>query len=223
MKLVHYELENTLICGSAFCTEWIIESPMLFSKYVQELYSQCQGKEGKFVLSDQNKILDIAKSVEMILNPFAIDINDKKIINKLYSQLNEVAIDGDNYLSTQEIMQVIYKYISELEQKTEHILLMEKQIDLPLLFKAAGVKHEVFEEDFVHTISRYIRVVCDVLKVKVIIFVNLRSYLSDIQLEEILMEANYQEVKILMIESHEKSCLEGVRRYIIDSDQCEIF
>lgn len=223
MKLVHCDLENVLMCDNIFCTEWIIESPILFSKYVHELYGQCQGTEGNFVLSNHNKILDIAKSVEMILNPFSIDINDKKIINKLYSQLNEIAIASENYLYTQEVMQVIYQYISELEQKTEHILFTENQIDLPVLFKAAGVRHEIFEEDFVHTISRYIRIICDVLKVKVIVFVNLRSYLSDIQLEEILKETNYQEVKILMIESNEKSCLAGVKRYIIDSDQCEIF
>lgn len=58
--------------------EWIIESPKLFSGYVQEICAQSQGGEGRFVLSDGDKEIGISKAVEVIVNPFAVDINDKK-------------------------------------------------------------------------------------------------------------------------------------------------
>lgn len=223
MKLVHPELSAPLIEKNIDSVEWIIELPQLFAKYVQELYIQSNGKEGSFVLSRNNRIVDIAKNVEMILNPFAVDINEKKIINKLYTQLSDLAMAEENYLYTQEVMQMISKYLLDLEQKTEHILFLENQIDLSLLFKAAGVRYEIYEENFVQAICRYIKVVCDVLKIKLVVLVNIRSYLADEELEEIIKEANYQEVKILLIENQEKSCLKGVKRYIIDADQCEIY
>ena len=62
-----------------------------FSKYLQELYEQCERKEGKFVLSDNDKELDLSKCVEIIGNPFAVDINNRKILGKLYAELDELS------------------------------------------------------------------------------------------------------------------------------------
>ena len=55
------------------------------------------------------------------------------------------------------------------------------------------------------------------------VFVNIRSYFDDIQLEQLLKEAAYQEIQILLIENQQKACLKDVFRYIIDNDKCEIF
>lgn len=38
-----------------------------------------------------------------------------------------------------------------------------------------------------------------------------------------LTTISYQEVKALFIEDQERSCMEGGRRYIIDTDGCEIY
>ena len=59
--------------------------------------------------------------------------------------------------------------------------------------------------------------------IKVFIFVNLRSYLSDAQMEELIKELEYQDVSGLFIENQQRSCLKGVKWYIIDKDQCEIY
>ena len=53
MKLVHFELSGVLLDDKTNFTEWIIESPDLFSEYVIELHSQIEGAEGRFVLSEQ--------------------------------------------------------------------------------------------------------------------------------------------------------------------------
>lgn len=223
MKFVHCELSAPLISESDSCTEWIIERPELFSEYTQELLMQKDGKEGRFVLSQDNKIIDIPKNVEIILNPFAVDINDKRILNKIYQNLNNLAYSEECYMRTQEITQNIYEYLLNMEQKTEYILSVEADIDMALLFKAAGVKNEVYEEDFVQMLSRYIKIMCDVLKIQFVVFVNIRSYLTDEQLQEIIKEVAYLEVKLLLMENQERSLLKDTKRYIIDGDQCEIY
>ena len=70
---------------------------------------------------------------------------------------------------------------------------------------------------------RYIKLVVELLGVKLIIFVNLRSYLSDRQFRKLIQEIKYQEIKVLFIENQEKVCIEGGMRYIIDKDGCEIY
>ena len=58
MRLVHYELTEAILDENTVFTEWIIESPEIFSEYIQELNGQLAGEEGRFVLSENNKELD---------------------------------------------------------------------------------------------------------------------------------------------------------------------
>ena len=78
MKLVHINLNEGILVDAINCTEWVIESPEYFSEYVMELAGQVEGKEGRFVLSDNEKEVDISKNVELIFNIFALDINERK-------------------------------------------------------------------------------------------------------------------------------------------------
>ena len=55
MKLVHINLNEGILVDAINCTEWVIESPEYFSEYVMELAGQVEGKEGRFVLSDNEK------------------------------------------------------------------------------------------------------------------------------------------------------------------------
>lgn len=215
MKLVHTELNQGMEITFGKPCEWIIEAPVFFKRVVQELYNQKNGLEGKFTLSLQDKILNISKKAELIVNPMAVDLNDKRIINKLYTQLSEQANAETFYMKTQEIKRQIYEYIFQLEQNHRYILNVDEDVDLNILFKSAGVCYEVFEEDFLDTLCRYMKVVNELLEIKLIICINLRSYLTDEQLTELINDLKYEEVGVLLIENQERSCLQGVNRCII--------
>lgn len=223
MKLVHYELQSSLLSENMPVCEWIIESLQLFSKYVQELFAQYTGREGSFVLSSKENEVNIAKYTEIIFNPFSVDINDKKILNKLYADLSRRAVAEEFFAKTRSLMQGVNEYLLDLEQSTEYILDIDSELDLTGLFKISGIKFEGFEEDFLERLVRYIKVIACVLEIKLIVFVNVRSYLDKNQVESLIKESLRQEVNMLLIENQEKDCLKGCFRYIIDSDGCEIF
>lgn len=61
MKLVHTSLNTAVLSDKYVFTEWIIESPKLYATYLQELFSQQNGEDGGFVLSDKEKELNLAK------------------------------------------------------------------------------------------------------------------------------------------------------------------
>lgn len=221
--MVHPDLSGELLKDKIVFTEWIIESPELFAGYLQELYGQCAKCEGKFVLSQGIKELDISKYVEIITDPFAVELNGRKFINKLYAELNELSKDEMMYTKTLQLTQHIQEYLLDLESNTNHILQFDNEMDVTGLLKIMDVKIEDSTEKFFERLVCYIKNVIEVLSIKVFVFINLRSYLTDNQMQELIQEITYQEVHALFIENQERTCLKGGIRYIIDKDGCEIY
>ena len=68
MKLVHSDCSMQIIKDNDTVCEWVIESPEYFSKYIQELIRQKEGKEGNFVLSDEKGEVELSHYSEIIFN-----------------------------------------------------------------------------------------------------------------------------------------------------------
>jgi CRISPR type II-A-associated protein Csn2 len=223
MKLVCADWERQILLDSQRITEWIVESPDLFSQIVQQLQQQINGGSAGFVLSDSEKDLDLSKCAEMIINPFAIDFNDKKIQKKLYAELLEISKGEELYLTTQEILNSLNNYFLQLESISGYELETDVEVDMLALFKAMGIQVQDYAADFFETLIQYIKVMADLMKKKLIIFVNIRSYLNDIQIEQVSEIAVYNEIAILFIENIQRDFSKQRRYYIIDKDGCEIY
>lgn len=223
MKLVHFDLTEAILDETANFTEWILESPEIFSEYVQELNNQISGEEGRFVLSENEKELDLEKKAELIINPFGVDVNSRKILNKLYTELSELSKAEQMYTKTVELCQNIQEYMFELEQCTDYILEFDHELDVIALLKAMNIHYENKEVDQLERLIQYIKILSSVAGTRLFIFVNIRSYLSENQMQEIVKELCYQEVYALFIENQQRSCMKGGRQYIIDKDRCEIY
>ena len=70
MKLVHQDFSRPIFEEKDDFVELIIESPECFGAYISELAEQCKGQEGRYVLSDKEKEVDLAKNVEIIFDIF---------------------------------------------------------------------------------------------------------------------------------------------------------
>lgn len=221
MKLVHFDLNEPILEEKFKFTEWIIESPAAFTEYIQELGRQIAGEEEQFVLSENNKEMSLVKKADLIINPFAVDVNARKILNKLYSELSIISKEEQMYLKTMELFRHIQEYMMELEQCTDYILEYDQDLEISVVLKAVNVRYETKETDFLERLIQYIKIMAAV-GVKLFIFVNLRSYLSDYQMKEIIKETQYQEVQCLFMENQQRSCIEGGKRCILDKDRCEI-
>ena len=222
MKLVNAELQTQLDFEPYLACEWIIEAPEIFTEVVQDLLRQKEGISGNFILSENGKIIDIGKSIELITNPVTVDVNDKRIINKLYAQLVAVANNEQLYMNTQELKKQIYEYVFSLEQEFRSVLSIEEDVDLNSILKAASVKYEVSDENLLEKICQYMKVLNEMLKIKLVICINLRSFLSDNQMQCLLEDLRYEDFRLLLIENQERSCLQNINRYIIDKDLCKI-
>lgn len=79
--------------------------------------------------------MDISKYVEIITDPFAVELNGRKIINKLYAELNELSKDEMMYTKTLQLTQHIQEYLLDLESNTNHILQFNNEMDVAGLLK----------------------------------------------------------------------------------------
>lgn len=222
MKFVHPELEEQIEIGNYSVCEWIIESPELFSRFVTELFGQIDGHEGAFVLSEKDKEMPLSKYAEIIFNPLSVQVNDKKVQTKLYAELSELAFGSELYMQTMEMLGMLQSYFWKLEEQSLYELAIDDNIDINLVFKCLGIKVEDSTEDFFTTLLQYIKVQAEIMKKKLLIFVNLRSFINEQQLIELSKAAIYNEIEILLIENKQRDCSPERKRYIIDDDGCEI-
>ena len=222
MKLVHPDLEGQILLDFNKPCEWIIESPDIFLKVLQELCSQINGSEGSFVLSDEKEI-SLSKYSEIIVNPLNVNINERKILNKLYTELLKLSIEENIYLETLKIKTELQEYFMKLEHTSNYFLKIDSETDMMAIFKALGIKFQNYADNLIEYLCQYITIITSLMNKKLIILVNLRSYINDEQLKLLVENLRYKEITLLFIENMERKLLNGFYRYIIDSDQCEIY
>lgn len=221
MKLTHMELEKQLVFETGKAVEWIIESPASFSKYVRDLYEIMQNNEGKFTLSDEDEIIDFQKYAELIIDPFLLDFHNRQIQKKLYAELQNLAVGSEFYLQTQELKSQFLKYFIDLEYASGYDLEIADEIDLPAIFKAVGIQLDGGnEETLFERIAIYIKIMAELLKKKLVILVNSRSYLTSDQIDQIAELCMYSEVGLLLIENVQRDFSKKRNYCIIDCDEC---
>ena len=71
-----------------------IENKDILSRFIQDIIHQINGNVNSFIIEENEKSINFTKYVECIISPFLLDVNNKRIITKLYKELNEYAVDN---------------------------------------------------------------------------------------------------------------------------------
>ena len=223
MKLANHNYEAVFQFEDASAIEWVIESPVVYRNIVSGLINQLQGNEGDFILSDADKILPIAKSMDLILDLFEIDVNQKKLLNRLYAEMKEVSFSEKYYMETQEMLSNLKKYFYDMEQEVSYNIHVDDEIDIVQVMKSVGISIETDSISLLENICEYVKISTRLLNIKVFILCNAQSFLTGDELKELVTMASYEECYLLLLENHEDSSQVISKRYIIDKDGCEIF
>lgn len=201
----------------------VIENRSLLSSFVSELNSQIQNGMGEFVLSHEEKELKIDKSMELVIDFFNLSLNNRKIISKLYKELQDHAYGEKLYLKTMEIISQIQCYVINLEDELDLSISYEDEVKAEDLFKAIGICIQEEGLSFVEKVLKYAQMTTSMLGIKVIVFLNLKSFLTEEELDALYLHFIQEKIFVLLLES---SLIGEKRKYenitIIDSDLCEI-
>ena len=197
-----------------------IEKVELFLEFVQSLWRQFNGMDGFLFLSDKEKEMKISKEAEVIVNPFQISLNDKRIINQIYKELSEVALEYC-YEDTISINQKLIVYMDRILERIPYPVIYHEELDVIGLFKCFKIQFEE-ETDFLERIVSYIRMLHQVCGISVMIFVGLKMYLTKEQLEMLYQTLVYEKIYFIDIENKFLSKIKSEKNFILDQDLCII-
>lgn len=197
-----------------------IENPKLFYELLSDLQKQIDGNDGKSVISKENKILQIPKSIELISQFISFDINQKSLINKALSKMEQIAIE-DYYAETMgqigKLEGFLYKLASHCSGNIEF-----NKLEISGILHNAGFAFSNNHDSLCEKIADYMELVTDYIGEKAFFFVNLRSYVSEQDYGLLLDTITRHRYQALMIENHAYPLHKLEKRYIVDIDLCEI-
>lgn len=199
-----------------------IESSSLFLEITEMLWKQCETGEGEFVLSEAYKEKRLDKEAEVIVNPFHLDLNNRKILTKLYQELKESAL-GTRLEETLKLENHLEQYIIGLCDDVDYPLTYKSEMDIIALLKMFEVKLDETDTDVIERLVQYVKLMHAVLKIQLFVFINFKDFFSEDVLEELYKTLLYEKIGLLLVERHESHSINKERLTIIDKDACVIY
>lgn len=221
MKLIYAKQGIELRLDENQVNTLVLENPAIFSEFLRNLISQLEGNEGELILSEGDKIYPISKTVAFLANPLSVDCNEKKIITKLYKELED-NVKNDMYEKYSIFHSEVLNFLERIVNTVPYHLQMDIDINIAALLKAYNVK--VAEED-VEPLERlidYLRALHSICGIQVIIILNLKQFFTKSQLEQLYEFCHYQKIHLIQLEGRKTYTIEDEKYVIIDEDLCMI-
>lgn len=224
MRLLHKEWKREIKIEENTIITLVVENKVAFRKYIKELIGMSQGKQGEFVLLENNKAVDSAKEVFTISDLNDLNINSKKITSKMQDEL--IITANSSFDELLKLKFEIISYFENLILDMPYDITQRGEIDTVALLKLGGFKIDLDVDgiDYTEELSKYMEILTKLCGIKLVIAVGLNSYLSEDEYRELCKNLLLKKINIINIESEYKTKykIEKEKIYIIDEDNCEI-
>lgn len=221
-KLVYGKYDISMNLEENYVNELIVENPSVLAEIVQELTAQTEGAEGGFILSEDEKILSIEKKLVLIKDIFSLDVNQRKLLAKLYEELEGYTKDA-LFLEKEDFYRAYIRYMDGICNKSGIFLTYEEGPKVGDIFKLAKLRVDCQAEKLVEQLAEYLRVWEELLHQDVFVFLNLKLFLTKEELEVLYQECFYRKVQIILIEAVFKEKMPEEKIYLIDKDKCIVY
>ena len=223
MKLIHEDLSNEIIFEENKVNLLIVENKEKFVEFIQEIIKQIEGEYGKFSLFEENTELKINDKIDIIKDIFILNLNNKKVLNKVYHELEKLSVDAEFLLETKNMENSLLKYIYYLIENYDYPLEIIEEIDLKEIFKLFSVKLSLCFSNKIEEILEYIDLVSKIFKKEIFILINFHIFLEKKDIVALYRECFYKKIKLLFVENQKPDIINNEEKlFIIDNDLCEI-
>lgn len=221
MNLVNAEYNISIKLEENRAAILVIEEKGLRFKLVDELYRQCMGEEGNFVLSDNTQILKMNKTADILMNPFSVDYNSRKVLTKLYQEI-EARGNESFYEEKQKINSDVLTLFDKIMLNVSYNISCKLELDLIELCKIYSIVIESEGDSLLEKLMEYMKVMSQLCSVKLFIFLNLTLYLNQEEIRTLYEFASYQKIYLLLIEYVMPREISDEIGCIIDEEGCII-
>lgn len=199
----------------------VLENSMDYSGFLSSLMNASGNVDESFFLYEDDKKLNMTKTVEIAFSPILLDMNNKRIQTHLFHELKRIS-DETCYDLKEHANSVVVAYLDELLKKVPYPIRFNLELDENALYKQYDLHIDFGDENLLEKTIDYIQLQNMLCGVKLFVLVNCKAYFTPEQLQELYESVLYNKVNILMVENAESYCLSEEKYYIIDKDQCLI-
>lgn len=222
MKLIERELGIELELKENQVSILIIENISRRLSIINQLYRQVLGQEGTWILVDGEKTYDIRKTCDIILEPFSLELNNRRVRAKLYEEIKET-VNEDCYEAGLQIHSDICNYLETVLQKVPYPIQYDDSWDINNILKMYNVEILDENDNIYEKILDYIRMMNQICGIQIFIIINVKQFLTETQIVELYKITSYSKINIVLIEfntSGNRLSQEDI--YILDVDDCII-
>lgn len=200
----------------------VLEDPSAFLQFMQTVLQQLEGEEGDLILAEGDKILPFSKNIIMIDNPLTINCNEKKILTKLYKELeNIVNMELCEKYST--VNTDVVQFMESVMNAVPYHLEMDYQIGVGDLLKVYNVKIATEELDPVERLIDYLRAIHTICNINIVLVLNLKQFYTLEQVQQIYEFCFYEKIFLINVEGIKSYLTKEEKCAIIDKDLCLIY
>lgn len=220
MKLKIFPFENCLDFSNNCVNILEIHNTKLFFNIVMSFLMYCDNQPAKetIYLYDESEELDIHKHCYFVENIFSIEINDKKIINKLYSKLeNDILLNDEIAFNIGKQYQEFFQYFIEIFNNYD--LDFDYNIDFSIknFLKMIQLNFINEKQDLITNLYTFVDIICEFNLYNILILNNIKAYINDDELIEFYKYCCYKKINILLLEPlSNRPLLNYERKMIID-------
>ncbi len=199
----------------------VIPDHNLLFRYQRELIAQCNGELGEFTITDLDQQLKMESEIELIPHPYLLSLNSKKTISYLHKKIiKETAILGYPE-KIETINREIIKILKDIKADLLINYVFDTDFGLDNFIKWYDVKYEESVNDPGELIIKYLDLVREITKIKLMIFFHAYMFLTQSQLLELDKYLVYHDMTALYLENNKPNLKrDNSNIYIIDQDMC---
>lgn len=199
-----------------------IENPEILREVVADIINQENGNDGKIVISNKADIVSFVKKVLFVPNVFCIDLNEKKVLSRLYAEISEL-IDSNYQEQYSKVVTESIRFIDEVLVNVPYDVISGLDIDIAGFLKLLNVKIDTDNQlSLVEKVVNYLRLNKRMFNKDIVIFLNIKQFLNREEIEELYKFAFYEKISIILIEGCELERYPNEYHLIIDKDKCII-
>lgn len=220
IRLVHPDISQIIEFKENIINVLVIENPIFFRDFISDINYQINNLSGKIILSNDYKVLNISKFIEIIVQFYPFEMNKKSIINKLNNNIEKICIDDYN-LECKELFSKIENLLNQLIVNYDYPIKYDL-FEIDKLIKLANFSFDNEYDSLIEKLIDYMEIIRGLECDKVFIFVNIKSYLTSDEIIMFYEMINAKKLNVLILESYDSLRLKYENKIIIDESLCEI-
>lgn len=190
-----------------------VNSQKLFSRLSASLVFDSDIVPEKFIYLQDKKEVSFVKNSICVLNPLDLPFKNATLLNSLYKKMdNQIRQDGQYLLELQELHNKLRSFYQEITNDYFADYFFDVELDVKKYLKSFGYSNYFdLDSSLLDNIENFLEFCADVCPDKVIFFINLKNFLTEIEYFNLCKYIFYLKIPVICLNS-------GLELYNVEND-----